>query len=171
MKAYRLAALLLVTTLIASCGYSFRGKQNNIPSDIRTVAVPVFKNTSGLERIESTFTDEVIFQFTKSQMLRVVNHGQADAVLYGIVVKEETEDIALSTDETSNQQRIKVTVSAKLVRRNGGDVIWQNKRLVQRRTYSVGADSQATDQNRRDAVRELAGEMAQTLHDSVFENF
>jgi outer membrane lipopolysaccharide assembly protein LptE/RlpB len=171
VKAYRLAALIMVIALVSSCGYSFRGKQNSLPSDIRTVAIPVFENTSGTERIESTFTDEVIFQFTKSQMVRIVSRGQADAILWGRVVRVDTDDIALSSDETSNQQRIKITLNAKLVRRSTDEVIWQNKKMVQRRTFSVGSDSVATDANRTEAIRELAEDMAQTLHDSVFENF
>ena len=171
MKAVKLLVIILLSLTIVSCGYSFRGKQNNLPTDINTVAIPVFANTSGEERIETIFTDEVIFQFTKSQMVGIVSTGTADAVLHGTVVKIETEDVSLTTDETSRSQKVIVTVSAKLVRRDNGNILWQNNRLVQRRIFNVGATAQDTKQNKVDAINEAATELAQTLHDSVFENF
>jgi hypothetical protein len=43
--------------------------------------------------------------------------------------------------------------------------------MKQQRTYQVAASPVATESNKIQAVDELAQSMAQTLHDSVFENF
>lgn len=171
MKRYLALGMLLALALVSACGYSFRGKQNNLPPDVRTVSIPVFANHSGEVRIEQIFTDAVISQFTRSQMLRVVNQGQADAVLSGAIERVDVEDVAYTTAETSRQRRVKITVSAKLVRRRDGKVLWQDRNLVQRRTYTVGATPQATDAAKQQAITELASTLAQTLHDRVFENF
>lgn len=171
MKKYLLLVLLLSAAIISSCGYSFRGKQNNLPSDVRTIAIPVFGNHTGEVRIERTFTDAVIFQFTRSQMLRVTSEGQANAVLHGDIIRVEIEDVAYTASETSRQRRVKITVSAYLQRKRDGKILWQDKALVQRRTYSVGASTTATDSNKNAAITALADAMAQTLHDRVFENF
>ena len=171
MKAVKFLVVMAMAITVAACGYSFRGKQNNLPSDIDTVAIPVFKNNTGEERIEVGVTDEVIFQFTKSQMLSIVSKSEADAILYGTVEKIETDDVALTTDETSRSQKVLLTVSAKLVRRDNGNLLWQNKRLVQRRIFNVGDTPQITSQNKVTAINEAAKDLAQTLHDSVFENF
>ncbi|MGD8562579.1 MAG: LptE family protein [Desulfarculaceae bacterium] len=171
MKRAALMAILVTAAVLSACGYNFRGRQNNLPSDVRSVAVPVFLNHTGEERIESIFTDEVIFQFTRSQMLRVVNEGQADAVLHGGILRVDTEDVALTADETSQQRRVKITVKAQLIRRRDGKVLWQDHRLVQRRTYQVGASPQVTEINKQEAITNLARAMSQTLHDRVFENF
>lgn len=171
MKKYLLPGLLLLAVLVSSCGYSFRGKQNNLPSDVRTIAIPVFANHTNEVRVERAFTDAVIFQFTRSQMLRVVNEDQADAVLKGAVDRVEITDVAYTSDETSRQRRVKVTVAASLMRRSDGKILWQDKNLVQRRTYAVGASQQATDVNKDAALSDLATALAQTLHDRVFENF
>ena len=171
MKRYLALALILSLALLSACGYSFRGKQNNLPSDVRSIAIPVFKNHTGEVRIESIFTDAVIFQFTRSQMLRVMNKGEADSELDGTIRAVEIEDVAYTADETSAQRRVKITVAAKLIRRSDGRVLWQDKKLVQRRNYSVGSTPQATDSNKQAAIEKLAETMAQTLHDRVFENF
>ena len=172
MKKYLAAVVvLLLAAALGACGYSFRGRQNNLPSDVRTIAVPVFKNLTNELRIESVFTDEVIFQFTRSQMVRVVDEAQADAVLRGEIVEVAVEDVAYTATETSSQRRVKVTVKAKLTRRRDKKILWQDRRLVQRRNFLVNSDPLVTEQLKQAAITELAKSMAQTLHDRVLENF
>ncbi len=168
------ALLLILAVLLAgtsACGYTFRGKQNNLPPDVRTIAIPVFANRTGETRIEAIFTDAVLFQFTRSQMLRVVDEGSADAVLRGVIKRVDIEDVAYTTSETSRQRRVTVTVDARLTRTRDGKVLWENPDLVQRATYNVAGGPQATEVNKRAAITQLADTMAQTLHDGVFENF
>ncbi|MBI5523043.1 MAG: hypothetical protein HY910_10465 [Desulfarculus sp.] len=172
MRKLSLMMVLMAAALaLAACGYNFRGKQNNLPSDVRTVAIPVFDNQTGELRIERVFTDETIFQFTRSQMLRVVSEGQSDVVLRGTIKKVETEDISLTRGSTSLQRRITIFVAAQLVRRNNGDILWENRDLSKNRTFNIVGTIQASEQFKQVAISELAKELAQSLHDSVFENF
>lgn len=161
----------MLAVLLAACGYQFRGKQNNLPPDVKSIAIPVFKNRTNEIRIEQIFTDAVIFQFTRSQMVRVVSEGQANAVLDGTVERVEIVDVALTSGDTSRQRRITIWVNAKLIRKRDGKVLWENRSLWQNATYNVAGSPQATEFNKRTAITELAKSMAQTLHDSVFENF
>lgn len=163
--------MLALAMVLSACGYNFRGKTNNLPSDVRTIAIPVFKNHTGETAIESVFTDQTIFQFTRSQILRVVSEGQADAVLRGTITRADVEDVAYTAQETSQRRRITIQVSANLTRTRDGEVLWSRRDLKQTRVYAVGSTPQATDNNKAVAVNELAQSMAQTLHDSVFENF
>ena len=172
MKKLGSVGLLLALALVlAACGYNFRGKQNNLPPDVRTIAIPVFENQTVELRIERIFTDEVLFQFTRSQMLRVVSEGQADAVLKGVIKRVETEDVALTRGQSSQQRRLTITVGAELLRRSDGKVLWENRALEKNRTFNVVGTIQATDQFKQQAITELARDMAQSLHDGVFENF
>ncbi|KIX11778.1 LptE family protein [Dethiosulfatarculus sandiegensis] len=171
MKKYLVLAMICVAMAVSACGYSFRGKLNNLPPDVLTIQIPVFENRSGEERAETVFTDQVIFEFTRSQILTVVSRGKADSVLKGVIVKSEIKDIALSATETSRQRRITMTVDASLTRTRDGRVLWSGRNIEERRTYSVGATPQSTEINKNEAIRELAEDLAQTLHDRVFENF
>ena len=172
MKKILIPILIGLILGASACGYNFRGKQNNLPSDIRTVAIPVFENHTGELRIERIFTDEVIFQFTRSQMLRVTSQGQTDAVLKGIIKTVHAEDVSLTSQVTSRQRRLTVVVEAKLVRTSDNSVLWEDKELQQYRIYTVsGGSIQATDSAKTLAMTELARSLAQTLHDRVFENF
>lgn len=172
MKKFMIPALIGLVVVISACGYNFRGKQNNLPSDIRTVSIPVFENHTSELRAERIFTDEVVFQFTRSQMLRVVSQGKADAVLKGSIKSIYTEDVALTTQVTSRQRRMTVMVEARLTRTSDGTVLWEDSELQQHRIYTVsGSSISATDASKTQAMTELARSLAQTLHDRVFENF
>jgi outer membrane lipopolysaccharide assembly protein LptE/RlpB len=163
--------MVAAVCVLAACGYNFRGKQNNLPSDVRTIAIPVFENQTGELRIERVFTDETIFQFTRSQMLRVVSEGQSDVVLKGVIKKVETEDVSLTKGSTSLQRRITIIVAAQLVRRNNGDILWENRDLSKNATFNIVGTIQASEQFKQVAIASLAKDLAQTLHDGVFENF
>ncbi len=167
----RAVGCLVLLLALSACGYNFRGQVNNLPGDVRTVAIPVFANHTGEVRIESIITDEVIFQFTRSQQLRVVSEGQADAVLKGSINQVNIEDVAYTAAETSRQRRITITIDAKLVRTSDGTVLWHDPRLRQRRTYNVSDNPQANEQAKQEAIIALAQDLAETLHDRVFENF
>ncbi|MFH1033066.1 MAG: LptE family protein [Pseudomonadota bacterium] len=172
MRKLSLVLLVVVAACaLTACGYNFRGKQNNLPSGIRTIAIPVFENQTGELRIERVFTDETIFQFTRSQMLRVVSEGQADVVLKGIIKKVETEDVSLTRGSTSLQRRITIFVGAQLARKSNGEILWENNDLSKNATYNIVGTIQASDQYKQTAINTLAKELAQTLHDGVFENF
>lgn len=172
VKNALLTAICLTMILaLSACGYSFRGGQNNLLPDVRAIAIPVFKNNTAELRIERIFTDQLIYQFTKSQMVRIVPEADADAVLRGTITGALVDDVALTTDETSRERRITVTVAAKLTRTDNGQVLWQNPGLAQNRKFSVGGSPQVTDANKQEAVIELADAMMQTLHDNVLENF
>ncbi len=166
-----LFSIVVLALFIGGCGYNFRGGQNNLPEDVRSVAIPVFANNTAEVRIETIFTDEVIFQFTRSQMVRVVPEGEADAILRGTLTSIYLEDVALTSTQTTRQRRVTVYMSATLTRVRDGKVLWQGKNMKQNRTYNYTGNVITDETNKRNAIAMLAEDLAQTLHDRVFENF
>lgn len=166
-----LLSLCVLSLVLVGCGYSFRGGQNNLPADVRSIAVPVFANNTAEVRIETIFTDAVISQFTRSQMVRVVPEGEADAILRGTLVGIMLTDVSLTTNETSRQRRVTIIVSASLVRVRDGKVLWQDRNLRQNRTYLITGNNLTDEGNKRMAITELAADLAESMHDRVFENF
>src|SRR5215210_6608033 len=67
------------------CGYKQAGKGRSLPADIKTIAVPIFQNSSLKYRVEQRFTRAVIDEILKrARALRVTtNPEDADAVLNG----------------------------------------------------------------------------------------
>jgi len=166
-----LFGLFVLTLVISGCGYGFRNGQNNLPPDVHSIAVPVFANNTAEVRIETIFTDAVISQFTRSQIVRIVPEGEADAVLRATLVGITLSDVSLTTAESSRQRRVTIYVNAKLVRVRDGKVLWKENKLRQNRTYLITGRNVADEGSKRMAITELAADLAETLHDRVFENF
>ena len=74
--AGRALAVLLVTLLLAGCGYSTKG---SLPDHIKTVAVPIFKNRTLEPGVESAITSGVVTAFSNGGRLKVVPVDEADA--------------------------------------------------------------------------------------------
>lgn len=163
--------LIALLVVISACGYSFRGSKNNLPSDVKTVAIPTFANRTTELRIDSVMTDDVIYQFTRSGLLKVVSVDKADAVLKGTITSIYVSDVALTRAETSRQRRVIVTISAQLVRVRDKKVLWKARTLSEFRSYNVTNNPVSDEAAKQAAMAEAAEELAQTLHDRVFENF
>ncbi len=55
-RAARPVALLFLTFFLAACGYHTAGHVVQLPADIKTIAVPAFKNETLNYRIEQMLT-------------------------------------------------------------------------------------------------------------------
>ena len=87
----RALGLALTSLLLAGCGYGTRG---NLPSHIKTVAVPIFKNRTLEPGVESAITSGVVNAFSSGGRVRVVPLAEADAILEGEVVGYSLEGLA-----------------------------------------------------------------------------
>src|SRR5262249_36894007 len=74
-----------LSMIVDVCGYKPAGKGKSLPANIKTIAIPVFQNSSLKYRVEQRFTQAVINEILKrARALRVVtNQDEADAVLNG----------------------------------------------------------------------------------------
>jgi len=83
---FSLTPYALLLTVLAGCGYHLSGS-NRLPSDIETVAVPVFHNNTFEPTLENTVTAAVKQEFLTTSRLKVVNDpDQADLVVKGTIV-------------------------------------------------------------------------------------
>ena len=82
------AALVTVAALglATGCGYSTKG---NLPTHIKSVAVPTFRNKTEQPAVESTITAAVINAFVTSGKLKVVAADQAGLRRLGVIGSEQ----------------------------------------------------------------------------------
>ena len=79
MKKFLAAATCLC--LSGCLGYHIGPVKPYYLHEIQTIAVPTFKNETLIPRIEALVTDTVIKQFQQDGTYRIVNEGNADAIL------------------------------------------------------------------------------------------
>jgi len=161
-------ALAVAALTLGACGYSFRG---TLPSDVRTVAVPIFLNRTSEPGVESIITRAVVQAFATNGRLQVVRVADADAVLEGEVTSYSVSAIAF--DETLNVQQYRLVVVLNLrmrdVRRK--DVLFQQNAVTEQADFRIQGPVSATIAREETALGQAAGEIARSIVSLALDRF
>ena len=82
----KVPAALLAAALFSGCaGYQLGDAKPNYLKEIRTIAVPTFRNGTFMPRVEVLVTNTVIKQFQQDGTFQITSEDKADAVLRATV--------------------------------------------------------------------------------------
>ncbi len=162
--------LILVFTAftLAACGYSTKG---NLPSHIKSVAVPIFKNKTREPAVENTITAAVVNAFTTSGKLKVVPRDQADSILEGEVVGYEVETVSVDQRIQARQYRLVVTLNLQFRDTREGGMLFRQEGLQERADFAVPGDVARTISREEGAVRQAAVEIGRRIVNLVIDRF
>jgi outer membrane lipopolysaccharide assembly protein LptE/RlpB len=157
----------------AACGYHVAGTASRIPPDVKTIAVPAFKNMSSTFRIEQQLTSAVTREFLERTHFRILpNPTDADAVLKGtvkgVVARAITFDI--NTGRATSLQ-VQVTADVKLEDVHSHKLLFSNSNYVFREEYQVSESPSSLFEEDKPALGRLARDFARTLVTDILENF
>src|ERR1700739_4462573 len=112
---------LLAILASAGCGYHTAGHAAQLPENVKTIAIPAFKNETLTYRIEQMLTASVVREFTTRTRYRIISDSaDADATLHGTVLSTAASPLTYDT-ATGRAASVLVVVSMKveLVDRSG----------------------------------------------------
>ena len=167
-------SILALLALLASagCGYHTVGHAAQIPENVKTLAIPAFKNETLTYRIEQLLTAATVQEFmTRTRYHIISDAADADATLRGTVLSTVASPLTYDT-ATGRAASVLVVVSMKveLVDRNG-KVLYQNPSYVFREQYELSQDLQSFFEEDSPAFRRLSQDFARTLVSNVLEGF
>lgn len=173
--ARRLTRLLPLAfaLLVTGCGYHTAGSATHIPSNVRTIAVPVFATHSQAYHSEMALTQAVVRELDTRTRYRVLtsNTADADAVLSGTILTQTS--VPLTYDSTSGETSsylVTLTVKVVLTARDGR-VLYQNDALSYREQYQSTQDLNGFLREDPAAVNRIARSFAHALVDDMLESF
>ena len=168
MRALVGAAALGAALLSTGCGYSLSG---NLPSHLRTVAVPVFRNLTPVPAVENFLTNAVVNAFATNGRLRVVGVDQADAILEGDVAGYSLQSIAFNAAANVRQYRLTVTLNLRFrdVRRN--EMLFQRTGFSDRADFAVPGTVAETIVATEAALQQAATDIARSVVSFTIERF
>ena len=166
--------LLPIPLLLAlsGCNYHTVGAAAHAPPNIRTLAVPLFVNSTQAAHTEFLFTSAVIRELnTRTRYVISPKPGDADATLSGTIVSQTSSP--LTYDSSSGQtSSYLITITAKVVlRARDGHVLYENDAIPFREQYQSTQDLTLFIQEDSPAVQRLARDFAQTLISDMLESF
>jgi hypothetical protein len=156
----RLAAALLASALLAACGYS---TGTLVSDEHRTIAVPVFENTTRRHDLEWALTRAVVEELQSRTDLRVVDlDDEPDLVLHGALVKTDEDVLASRTFQRIRESAVFVTAKIEVENARTGEKLVPMTTVTERESFTPlkGEDVRTA---REEATRTLAERIVQKL--------
>lgn len=127
--------------------YGFAG--GGLPSDVRTVAVLPFDNTTP----EPTLTSEVLTAVREAVEnrlgLRQAGETQADALVRGSIVRYDPDMPVAFTGQDEQvsvtRRKVQLTVNVEILNQGTGQVLWQRSGLTVEGDYEPGNEGEGRE--------------------------
>lgn len=165
MKAIFPLLLLPLVAALCGCGANYRWRPS-VPSEMRTVSVPTFRNESDLQEVGAVAARQLLREFQREGTFKVRPAGEAALEVQGQV--DSVSSSAVSYDRRSGLRRSGsvFTVSARVtvVDKRRGKVLVDGRPYTAQTTFTSGQDLTT---GRRDASGRAMEDLARQVVDDV----
>ncbi len=163
--------LVLVFGMAIACGYRFAGS-GAFPEGVETIFIEVIENRTSQIGVEQIVTNQLIFEFSRQRESSLVSKpDQADAVIKGAINSIRTRTISRLDSEVANEREVVMTVDLRLIKKDGGAVIWAANGLSDREAFDVASDKIQTDRNEEAAIRRLSERLSERIFNRLTDDF
>lgn len=176
LRCKPLRLIALSTMLLFVSGFTECYKpvtKNQLPTRIRTVAVPAFQNQALRYKIEHRFTEAVINEVVRrGRGLRVQGEREgADAVIDGVIKSFSFSGVLL--DERGRARIFEVTITASVTVRDQVEnrVIYDNQNYVFRGEFEFANDPRSFFNEEDPAVQRMARSFAESVVSTLVNGF
>ena len=164
------------------CGYRFQGTGNPIGIHIDSLAIPLVASTASYLGFEGEFTRAIREEFVSHGKVSLVSREKASAVLIGKVYEIETDPYSYdllhvdvrgekTTYEVTNARWLRVKLNIRLVDRDTGQIMWEDREMTEKHTYAVTNSPLDNRFNQRKALRAIARILARRIYAKTMERF
>ncbi len=162
--------ILAALFLCAACGYHLVGTGAFLPPNIKTLAVPVFKNLTTRFELDVRLTQGVINEMTSRGQVRIVSDPEtADAVLTGEISDFRVNPVAFR-EGAADTYNIVVVARITLRDRVNQKVIFSAPSFTFTEPYEVPAETDF-ESVETEAIDKVAEKFARSLILNILEGF
>jgi len=171
-----LRTILMSLVFLVLCGFTECYKpvtKSQLPSHIKTVAVPAFQNNALRYKIEHRFTEAVMNELIRrGHGLKVQSEREgADAVIDGVVKSFGFSGVLL--DDQGRARVFEVTITAAVTVRDQHDnrVLYDNQNFVFRGEFEFANDPRNFFNEEDPAVMRIARSFAESIVSTLVNGF
>ncbi len=171
LKARNIGFISICLFCLVACGYKFAGS-GAFPGGVNYIFIEVLENRTSKIGLERIVTNQLVFEFTRQRESSMVsNLKDADAVLKGTINSVRTQTISRVDTAVASEREVVMTVDLKLVKRDGGEIIWAAKGLSDREAYDVNDVKIETDRNEALALTRLSARISERIFNRLTDSF
>jgi len=157
---------------LSGCGYHFLGKGKGTLGETKTIAIPYFVNKTYEPGIDRVFTDALVNEFVESREYSITSGDKAEVVMKGILKSFGEQAVSFNRNDRAMEYRITVSLEFTVEERSTGKILWRDKNITHNEEYLVNLEDIAvTEFNKERAIKRLAVELAERIHDNLLEGF
>jgi len=170
-KIRNFAIILLCVLLLTACGYRFSGS-GAFPGGVNSIFIEVLENRTSKSGVERIVTNQLIFEFSRQRERSLVsNQEEADAVLKGSINSLRTQTISRVGTELASEREVVMTVDLRLIKKDGGAIVWGANGLSDREAYDVNNSKIETDRNEELAIGRLSERLSERIFNRLTDDF
>jgi len=154
---------------VSGCGYRFVGG-GSFPGGIQTVFVEIFENKTAEVGVENTFTNDLIYEITRTGAVKLASGNKAQGTLTGVITQISTETVSRRDQKEAAERRLTAYVDLQL-KAADGRVVWSGNRIAANETYPVDPLKQQTEKNKSEAFEALSRRLAEVINNRLTSDF
>jgi len=165
-KVLRLSAFLLTLFFVSGFAECYKPiTKNQLPTRIKTVAVPAFQNNALRFKIESRFTEAVVNELIhRGRGLRVQGSREgADAVIEGVIKSFSYGGVLLDDRGRARIYEVTIEVAVTVRDQTENRVLYDNQNFVFRGEYEFANDPRNFFNEEDPAVQRMARNFAESI--------
>jgi lipopolysaccharide assembly LptE-like protein len=174
----RLFASALLASLLAlsACGYHALNGENilGLGPGVHSIELKSFENETREPGLEQLIGEAINEEFARRGWLKPRLEGQdgkPDLVLTGILHSAAYHSASYSAGALAVEEGIEVGLDVSVHRGDTGELVYQHPDLRLRELFLSSADPNVFISNKEQALRRISAEIAERIHDELYQKF
>ena len=165
-------AVAAVVAASPGCGYRLAGRNQLLPTSVKTIAIPPFENQTRRPEIDQRITEQVTATFIERGGYRTTaSETGADAILTGLVTGYDVTPVSVGSEGRATRYEVVITASVELSRLPAREVLFRSSHFVFKKQYNVEDASLTFFNQEIIAIDEIAKDFAESVVSSILEGF
>ncbi len=168
------AGAVLASVALSACGYHALNGANVLGPGVHSIELVSFENETREPGLENLVAEAMNEEFARRGWLKPELEGQSgnpDLVMRGAIHTATMHSSSYSASALALEEGVEVTLDVSVHRADTGELVWQHPDLHVRDVFLSSADPQVFVSNKEQALRRMSSEIAERVHDELFQKF
>jgi hypothetical protein len=171
MSRNKITIFIVILIISTGCGYRIHSSVDALPTGIRSLGIPTFRNLTTQFKVEQLISSAVLKEFSTRTRARInSSNSSVDAVLLGEILDVSSSPVTFGDQTFGSAFMVTVRMSAKLVRTKDSSIIWQKQDFMYRERYVLNSVARDFFSEENPALGRLASDFAASLVSAILEN-
>ena len=170
MITLRFVFITFAVILTAGCGYNLVGYGSSLPTHIKTIAIPTFKNSSIEPNIHRDATDSIRRAFISDGRLKLIDVRRADLIIKGTLINYQLQPVSFSAQDMVDEYVIRIGIQIEAYDRIKKKILFKQEFNTQW-DYRVTSNVIDSESAKNTALIEAYNDLSDRLVSIIIEQF